>query len=152
MSKPNLAGLSTILAAVVACASDGIPGPPVGFAHAAATAACGPTDGPAIAIYLAPNAVGSLNPPAPYVRIAVWQPVDRVAGRSWRVAAGDESAAAWFFSSPNDFHVATGGRVTIRVVDTTSTIQGYADLVFPAVGRISGGFRAAWISGAPLCG
>jgi hypothetical protein len=152
MSRLDLVSLSTILAVAAACGPDVIPGPPVGFAHAAATPACGPTDGPAIWIYLAPSPVDSVNPPAPYVRIAVGQPLDRVAGRSWPVAAGDGSAAAWFFSGGNDFRIATGGRVTINVVDTTSTIRGSADLMFPTIGRIWGGFRATWISGAPLCG
>jgi hypothetical protein len=152
MPARRLTGLSTAVALGLACSSDAIFQPPGGFAHAAATRFCGPTDGPAVAIYLSPVPVESLQPPTPYVRVAVWQPLERLAGGSWLVAIGDTAAAAWYFTAPGDFAVATSGQVTVDLVEPDTTLQGSVDLRFPSAGRVTRSFRAAWISRAPLCG
>jgi hypothetical protein len=144
--------LPIVLAAATACASDQIPGPPAGFNHATAMRECGPTDGPAVAIYLAADSGPLLQPPTPYILITVWQSLDRLGQQSWTVANEQGMAAAWFFSAPNNAQNATSGRVTVNIVDTTSTIQGSVDLTFPAVGRVSGGFRASWIPRTLMCG
>ncbi|MDQ3697208.1 MAG: hypothetical protein M3373_04185 [Gemmatimonadota bacterium] len=149
MSGSNLLKLSTILAFAVACSSDGTVGPPTGMAHAAATRECGPAGGPAVAIYLTRAPVESLEPPPPYVRIVVWHALETLEGRSWLV--GGRDASGWFFSAANDFEFATSGRVTVNDVDADSTIHGSADLRFPNAGRVTGGFRAEWISRAQLC-
>ncbi|HEY6107486.1 MAG TPA: hypothetical protein VIV56_01160 [Gemmatimonadales bacterium] len=136
----------------VACLSDSTLRPPGRFHYAAAARACGPADGPAVGIYLATVPVESLAPPAPYIRIAVWQPLDHLAGGSWLIAAGDTSAAAWYYTAPNQFEVATGGHVMVTAVQPDTTIEGSLDVTFPAAGRVTGGFRSVWIAGAPLCG
>ena len=152
MSGRHLVGSCGIVAFAVACGSDSIAEPPRGLAHAVATSACGPTDGPAVWIYLTGAPVQFLEPPPPYVRIAVWQPLERLPTGSWELNAGDTSAAAWYFSSANDFEVGTTGRVTVEVVGADSTIRGSADLRFPRFGHVRGGFRAAWVPRATLCG
>jgi hypothetical protein len=152
MCRHHLAVAATILALAVACSSDGFLGTPDAFPHAAATRACGPADGPAVAIYLTTVPVESLEPQRPYARIAIWQPQSKLAGGSWLIAAGDTAAAAWYFTGQAGFEVATHGRVTVSSVEPDTTIQGFADLTFPVAGRIRGGFRGIWISGSPLCG
>ena len=138
-------------AVAAACAPDRIPGPPAGFDHATAMRECGPADGPAVAIYLAADSGPFLQPPTPYVLITVWQSLDRLGQESWGVGNEHGMAAAWFFSAPSNSQPATSGRVTVNLVDTTSTIQGSVDLMFPTVG-VSGGFRASWIPRTLLCG
>ena len=135
---------------MVACASDGPLPPPEGFQHAAATRACGPADGPAVAIYLVTAPTAALEPPVPYVRINVWQSVSDVAGGVWEVDG--DSAAAAYFTGPADFEVASDGWIRVQVVGADTTVEGSVDLTFPTAGRVAGGFRAVWISAAPLCG
>lgn len=142
--------LFILLAIAASCASDAIPGPPAGFPYAAATPACGPADGPATTIYLSPNPVESLDPSTPFIRIAIWQPRERLFGRSWSLANG--AAAAWYFSTPDEFEIATGGSVTVNAVDPDSTVRGSAVFTFPMHGRVAGGFRAKWFTVALLCG
>jgi len=152
-TSQNLVGLTIILAAGVGCAADGIAPPPIGLEHAVMTPACGPADGPAVAIYLTSSPVERVDPPAPFVRIAVWQPLDRVGGRTWQFGMGRDSAAAVLVAGPNDYNVATGGYVTLSVIDTIGTTEGSAELDFIGVGRLTGGFHAVWSSAAaPLCG
>ena len=107
-----LVGLSLLVFAV-ACAGADIASPPAGLSHAAATLSCGPTDGPATAIYLAHDPVEWLEPDYPYLRVAIWQPLAHLSGGSWRVASGDTAAAAWYFSGPNEFEIASAGRVAV---------------------------------------
>ena len=144
--------LPAALAVAAACAPDQIPGPPAGFNHATAMRECGPTDGPAVAIYLAADSGPLLQPPTPYIVIMVWQSLDRLGQQAWAVGNELGMAVAWFFSTPSNSQHATGGRVTVSVVDTASTIQGSIDLTFPSIGRVNGGFRASWIPRTPLCG
>ena len=126
------------------------PGPPTGLPYAAATPACGPADGPGIAIYLSPNPVESLDPSTPFVLVDIWQPRERLRERSWQLA--DDAAAASYFSTPNDFEVAIGGSITVKAIDPDSTVHGSAVLTFPTHGTIAGGFHARWFSVALRCG
>jgi ABC-type transport system substrate-binding protein len=139
-----------LLALAASCASDAIPGPPAGLPYAAATPGCGPADGPATVIYLSSNPVESLDPSTPFVRIAIWQSLDRVGARSWSVADG--AASALYFSTPDEFEVATGGSVTVTAVDPDSTVCGSAVFTFPTQGRVAGGFHAGWFPVALRCG
>lgn len=151
MSVPRLVS-SWMLVVFFGCASDGIPGPATGLAHAAATVACGPADGPAVAIYLASAPVESLEPAAPYLRFYVWQSLERLSGRSWAVAGRESEGGAWLHSTATDYEIAIGGRVTVSSVAPDSTIEGSADVTFPSAGRIRVRFRAEWLSRAVLCG
>ncbi len=139
-----------VLGLVAACAPDGIPEPPSGLPYSAATPACGPADGPAVAIYLSPNPVTSLEPATPFVHVAVWQPLDRLEDQSWTLGAGAGTAS--YFSTPNELESATAGSVTVSAVDPDSTVRGSVELTFPTHGKIAGGFQAHWIPVALRCG
>jgi len=157
LSLSRLLGVCLPLVFFAACASEEVPGPANGLAargltYAAATRACGPADGPAVAIYLASTPVESLEPAPPYLRIYLWQPLDRLAGRSWVLTGGEPEGSAWLHSSATDYEVATRGAVTVSRVAPDGTIEGSADLTFPSTGRIRTGFRAVWVEQAMLCG
>ena len=144
---------SSLVVVLAACTAERVPGPAADLRHAAATRTCGPADGPAVAIYLAPAAVASLEPPAPYVRIAVWQPPERLAGRTWALdSRNPDGGAAWFHASASEFEIATGGRLTVTAVRPDGTIEGSADVIFPRAGRVRARFRAAWLPQTVLCG
>ena len=153
MKTGRLFFTSTVLAFALACASDGIPEPPNGLVHAAAMFMCGPADGPATAILLSsePAPIESAEPPFPYVRIVIWQPVGHLMGRTWQVINSDTAAAAWYVFGPNSFEQAASGRVAVERVDANYTIDGTADLRFRSR-RITGRFSASWLQRAVICG
>lgn len=152
MSLIRRMSLSIVISFSMACASDGISAPPFGFRHAAATFACGPADGPAVAIYLTPDPVTSLEPATPYVRIYVAQPVNALSGRTWMLAGGKSEGGAWFHSAGSNYEIATIGHMVASSVSTDNTIEGTVDVTFPNAGRIRGGFRAPWVTSTVLCG
>ena len=137
---------------LAACDSDGIHTPPRGLAHALATRSCAPNDGPAVAIYLTSTAVQTLQPSPPYLRVAVWQPLDGLRGRSWSLASGSGEGAAWFHPTVTTFEIATRGSVTVTAVSADNRVEGNMDVTFPRAGRIRGGFKATWIAQTMLCG
>jgi hypothetical protein len=142
---------SFLVVFAMAC-SDGIAAPPIGYTHAAATFACGPADGPAVAIYLSPNPVTSLEPSGPYVRIYIDQAVEQVGGKAFPIG-GSSPAAAWFQTSLNNYEIASSGYIITSSVSADKTIEGTVNLTLPNAGHISGGFHADWISRAgPFCG
>lgn len=151
LPRPSLL-LCGILACAAACGNDDIPAPPEGLAHALGTRSCGPADGPAVAIYLTAAPEVSLEPPTPFVRIDVWESVDRVTTRPWDVDAGSMTGVASYHPTTGAIEVATRGRILVTAVAADTTLVGTVDLDFPTAGRISGGFRAVWLSSAPLCG
>src|SRR6476661_8430834 len=104
--------VSLVGALVLACSSDGVIGPSSRFDHAAATFACGPADGPALAIYLSqyPMTVG--DPPGAFVRIYISGTVDQIVGKMWPLTAGSD-AAAWFHSGGTNDELATGGYLLV---------------------------------------
>jgi len=142
----------TILALAAACGAEGIPAPPAGFAHAVGTRECGPADGPAVAIYLAGEPVTALEPPAPYVRIFVWRPLNELPDREWTLAGQGAEGSAIYCRASDDCEVASSGSVRATDVAPDSTIAGSTDLTFPVAGRVSGGFRAVWLSRVVFCG
>lgn len=144
--------LSFLVVLAMAC-SNGIAAPPAGYTHAAATFACGPADGPAVAIYLSPTPITSPVPSGPYVRIYINKAVEEVGGQAWPIAGSGATAAAFFQTSPANYELATAGFVITSSVSADKTIEGIVNLNFPNAGHISGSFHAEWISQAgPLCG
>jgi hypothetical protein len=142
---------SSFLALVVfavAC-SDATSVPPTGYTHAAAMAACGPADGPAVAIYLSPYPVEVQSPPPPFVSSYINQAVEQIGGKTWTI--GTSTAAATFRLSADSLESATAGSVVTSSVSVDKTIDGTADLTFPS-GHFIGAFHALWISfAAPPC-
>lgn len=120
--------------------------------NALAMHACGPTDGSAVAIVLDDAPIESAMPPAPFLRVAIWRPVEEIAGRTWSLEDGPEEGAAWFYASPDEFELPTAGRVRITSVDASQTIEGSVDVTFAKAGRITTTFRATWLPGRTLCG
>ena len=146
LMSARLVGSVMTVVVVAACASD-TPGPTTDFEeHAVAAAACGPADGPAVAIYLSSTPVESLEPSAPHVRIAVWQPLERLRGRSWSLAPDRGEGGAWLHRTAQDFEIATSGTVTVNAVTPDSTVEGSVDVTFPGARRYRSSFRAVWRS------
>lgn len=152
MPLSRLISFWTVLTVSAACASERVAPSPIELPNAVATAACGPTDGPAVAIYLSPNPVKSFEPPAPYVRVYVWQPLDSVHAGRRIIGAGESDGSAWLHSSASDYEIATSGVLTVSAVNPDSTIVGSADLTFPNAGRVRAAFQAAWVPRPVLCG
>jgi hypothetical protein len=143
---------SVLVVFAMAC-SDGIGAPPAGFRHAVATFACGPADGPAVAITLSPNPVGALEPNAPAVRIYIAQAVEQIGGKAWPIGTSTSQANASFQSVGNTFENATSGYVITSSVGVDKTVEGTVNLTFPNAGHIEGGFDAKWITQPGLlCG
>src|ERR1700682_4850295 len=151
MNVVRMVGFSLIAAFGLACASDGVFGVSGRFDHAAATFACGPADGPALAIYLAPDPITSLDPPGAFVRVYVPGTIDQVSGRTWPIAANSD-AAAWFRSTSRSYEIATGGYLTVGPARADKTVDGSVDLQFPSEGHLHGSFHAGWIPSNVLCG
>ena len=120
--------------------------------HAVATSACGPTDGPAIAIYLSHAPVQPPPPSAPYLRMNIWHPLEGLAVRSWSLVGSQVDGAAVYHSTASEHEFATRGKVSITRVESDSTIHGIADVTFPGAGRIRRHFEAVWFTQAQLCG
>jgi hypothetical protein len=154
MFASRIVGICALALLSASCSSSSIVESEVGLAHAVAAQSCGPTDGPAVSIYLTPATVSSLEPPAPYVRINILQPLDRLTERSWTLngAEGDADGAAIHYTDGAGSEIATSGQVTVNTVDADRTIHGIADLRFPTLGRIRGEFDAEWNSRVVTCG
>jgi hypothetical protein len=154
MSAPRIFGICALALLSASCSSSSIAGPVEDLSHAVAAQSCGPTDGPAVSIYLTSAAVSSLEPPAPYVRINILQPLDHLTERAWTLngAAGDADGAAIYYTDDAGSEIATSGQVTVSAVGADSTIDGFADLRFPTLGRVRGEFHAEWNSRAAMCG
>ena len=150
MSVFRIARVVVVVAAAMACDSDGVFEPIKHFEYSAATFQCGPADGPATAIYLS-HAVGSIDPSAPFVRIYVPVAVEQLSGDVWQLSQGSEGTA-WFHSTNASSEVATSGYMVVAAVGSNRTIQGSVYLEFPNAGRVSGAFAATWIPGSVVCG
>jgi hypothetical protein len=152
MSLPRLTSLLMVAVVAAACDSDSIE-PPFGLGYAAATLECvGPLSESGVAIYLANAPVESAEPPEPYVRLIIREPLlERLSGRTWVVAGSEAHAAARGFSTTGEFEVATRGTVTVNSVAADNTIEGWADLTFPRAGRLGGNFQARWLPRVQLC-
>lgn len=151
MSIARMLRLSLVVAFAMACSSDSVSAPFRGFVYAAAVFQCGPTDGPAVAIYLAPNPMGSSEPSAPFVRVYVPVQLNQLTAHVWPISTNTE-AAAWFHPDASTYELAEMGYMIVSSVDSESTITGSVDLHFPDAGHIKSAFRATWVPRNILCG
>ncbi len=151
MAAFRMAGFTLISALALACSSDGVLGPSGRFDHAAATFACGPADGPALAIYLAPDPITSLDPPGAFLRVYVPGTISQISGRVWPIATNSD-AAAWFHPATNASEIATNGYLMVGSANADKTVDGSVDLQFPSAGHFHGSFHAGWIPSNVLCG
>jgi hypothetical protein len=152
MSVFRKARMAVVVAAALACDSDSVFAPIKHFEYSAATFQCGPADGPATAIFLSHDAVGSVAPSAPFVRIYVPVAVEQLSGDVWQLSEGSADGTAWFHSSDASSEVATSGYMIVAAVGSERTVQGSVYLEFPNAGRVSGAFAAAWIPRTIMCG
>lgn len=136
----------------MACSSDAVSPPFRGFVYSAAAFACGPTDGPAVAIYLAPNPVGSIEPSAPFVRVYVPAQSNQLTAHVWPIASTNTEAGAWFHPDASTYEVAQTGYLIVSSVDSNNTVTGSVDLRFPEAGHIKTAFSAKWQPNNILCG
>lgn len=123
------------------------------FSHSVATMICGLADGPATGILLGEHPIPSpLEPPFPYVRVSIWQPVGQL--KSLYIIGGTSSeVSALYVASANEFVTATTGTVRIDRVGANNRLEGSVDLRFPAPGQaVTEGFNAPWIESFILCG
>ena len=150
MSLARKVGLSLIVAAALACHSDGV-GPVSGFNYATARFQCGPADGPATEIFVSASPLDSQGALVPFVRIYVAVGVDELNGHVWSVS-GSSPAAAWFHPVITGGQVpATEGTLTVTSVSADKSIDGSIDLSFPDAGRIRGEFHAVWVPSGAVC-
>ena len=152
MSVFRKARIALLVAAAMACDSDSVFEPIRHFEYSAATRQCGPADGPATAIYLTHDAVGSIEPSAPFVRIYVPVAVEQLSGDVWQLSEGSADGAAWFHSTDASSELAASGYMIVAAVGSDRTVQGSVYLEFPDAGRVSGAFTAAWIQSDVICG
>jgi len=143
--------LGVLIGLLTPACSSGPAEPPAGFPFASATPACGPADGPAVLIWLAPDTMPELPPASPRVQVYLWHGLDDLAGRSWAVGGSSQDGTA-------DYWDGTGastplqGTVRVTSVQSDSTVEGDVDLSSTAAFRVQGSFRATWVSRALMCG
>lgn len=121
-----------------------------GFAYSSVAAQCGPADGPAVAVFLAPTQEGADGATAPYVRVYVAVPVNQLAG-VWPIKTTSD-ATAWFQSDASTSEVAESGYMFVSSVDSDNTVTGNVDIQFPDGGHIKTDFRAKFRPNVALCG
>lgn len=149
MSVTRMLRFSLVAVFAMACGSDAVSAPLRGFMYSAAAAECGPADGPAVAIYLAPSSGGANDLSAPYVRVYVPVSVNQLTG-VWPIATNTE-AAAWFHPSGSTYEFAESGYMFVSSVDSDNTVTGSVDLRFPNSGHINTAFRAKFRPNNMLC-
>lgn len=151
MRTPSIV-LALFLGTLLACDTDGVLAPPLGLSHAVASATCGPTDGPGVAVLLAPSALESASPTQPNVRLNVWRPATDLVG-TWSLAPSSvQGSAARIGSAGSVIDGAAHGSITVLSVREDGTVVGNVDLVLRSGEQVRGGFRARWIPTTPMCG
>lgn len=150
--------LGPMAIALFACSDTGgasLPTVPPGYGFAYATAACAPWDGPATALSLGPSAPDSTPggaPPAPYISIAIWRPLDSLPGARMDLAGSANLGAAIACRAPGDCERASAATIRFQPAGPDSVLEGSIDLSFPTRGHVAGGFRATWRSQLVPCG
>ena len=151
MELPGLRKIVVLGLAVVACDASSIPGPPADLEFAAVTSSCGPADGPAVEIFLVPEAMSALPPQTPYVRVMVWRSLAELDGQRWELTGSDAEGGAWHHPTENEFELATYGVLIVNRVTADQTVEGEVNLVFPSGRHVWGGFKAIWFSANRGC-
>jgi hypothetical protein len=147
------------IAALLACAEAAppatFPGAPSGLEVSWAFDDCAPWDGAATTIYLAADsATGVREAPYPHLWVSLYVPSNDMAGRTfhWDQSDKDTGGAMWC-PEHGRCEAATAAEVSIRQsTEDHAGVSGVIDLTFPGRGRVTGSFRAAWMSHELLCG
>ena len=150
MSLPRLFRLSLVVAVAIGCSSDPTSPPLRAFDFSAAAGACGPTDGPAVMLFLAPTPVEELNPSPPYVRVYVPVGAGELTEHAWPIGSSSE-AGAWFQSGSSTSEIARSGLMIVSSVGADNSINGTLDVDFPNAGRMTSEFHAKWLPSNFYC-
>jgi hypothetical protein len=150
MSVIRMLRFSLVAVFAMACSSDSTSAPLRGFAYSTVAAQCGPADGPAVAVFLAPTQAGANGQTAPYVRVYVAVPANQLTG-AWPITTNSD-AAAWFQSNASTSELAESGYMLVTSVDSDNTVTGSVDLQFADAGHIKTAFRAKFRPNNMLCG
>jgi hypothetical protein len=148
MSVTRVCSCAMVAIFAIAC-SDSVSPALRGFAYSSVAAQCGPADGPAVAVFLAPSLAGANGESAPYVRLYVAVSVSQLAG-VWPITTNSD-ATAWFQSNAATSEVAESGYMFVSSVDSDNTVTGSVDLQFPNAGHIKTDFRAKFRPNVALC-
>jgi hypothetical protein len=140
---------SLVATFAIACSSDATSAPLRAFLYSAVAAQCGPADGPAVAVFLAPTQAGANDPTAPYVQVFVPVLVGQLTG-VWPIATNSEAGAS-FHPDGSTYEFAESGYMTVSSVDSDNTVTGSVDLQFPDAGHIKTAFRAKFRPNVALC-
>jgi len=149
MSVTRVFSCSLVAVFAMACGSDSVSPGFTGFAYSSVAAQCGPADGPAAAVFLAPTQAGANGESAPYVRVYVAVAVNQLTG-VWPITTSS-AAAAWFQSNASTSEPAESGYMLVTSVDSDNTVTGSVDLQFPDGGHIKTDFRAKFRPNVALC-
>lgn len=137
--------LVCLVGVTLACQSTG---PTEELSHAAAMFRCGPVDQVGTAIQLANGPISAAQVPPNGVEVVIWEPVNALAGRTWRMNT-DTAGARYVVGG--DAHVsARSGHVTVTDVDGSNNVEGIVDLHFPSF-RVATHFYAPWIGNGGTC-
>jgi hypothetical protein len=142
---------SMALVASLACASAEMAGPSVGFNHAAAVAACGPADGPAIQFFFTATEFTSGSPATPYVSVYFAKQASDLVGRTLNLTGSSAEGSAQFRANATDFEEAESGFLTVNSVGADNSIQGSVNITFPNAAPVRGAFSAKWFPNQVLC-
>lgn len=149
MSVTRVFSCSLAVVFAMACSSDSVSPSLSGFAYSTVAPQCGPADGPAAAVFLAPSLAGANEAATPYVRVYVPVPVNQLTG-VWPIATNTE-AGAWFHKDGTSYEFAESGYMIVTSVDSDNTVTGSVDIRFPDAGQIKTAFRAKIRPNVALC-
>lgn len=122
-----------------------------GFSYAFATAECGPTDGPAVAVYLSDERSDSVPPTTRYIRVTVWYDAKVLAQErvQWQESRGPGEAV---LCSPGSCAAMKSGHVDFGAVNAGKSVEGELDFLFTNGIRIRKRFHAGWRPNRFVCG
>jgi hypothetical protein len=145
--------LLSLTAALSACDDDdpAAPGPVPGYPHALATRACGPTDGPAMTIYLSASEDGD-PPPVPYFQIYLTRSPAELEGRLWGWPGGEGVASGRECTGTGQCADSPSGVISLSRFAADSSLDVIVDLRRANGERLVGRATARWISRTPMCG
>lgn len=149
MSLTRLLSCALVAVFAMACSDSASPAFRA-FAYSSVAAQCGPADGPAVAVFLAPTQEGADGQSAPYVRVYVAVGVNQLAG-VWPITTKSD-AGAWFQSDASTSELAESGYMFVTSVDSDNTVTGSVDIQFRDAGHIKTDFRAKFRPLNVLCG
>jgi hypothetical protein len=122
-----------------------------GFSHAFAMNDCGPSDGPAMAIYLLDQHDDAIPPKTAYIRVRL----------DFEPATFDHESALWErgrglgigeLCSHGACQAISSGRIDFGEIKAGKSVEGLLDLSFTNDVRVRTKFRGRWVNRPYVCG